>query len=151
MLMMDQYHHQPVSCILPSNIPPSLYDTPAAGRAALQERSNNRRDEPSERLKQLWPLLRQTESAFVANVRRGNFKNIYEDDVPRIINRSRDLWERLQRCEKFRKYRDAQPKVSEGPQDPNNPKIKWSDLTEVAFCRGQYGRFRCEGVQPLIL
>lgn len=140
---MDQQHHQPVACILPSNVPTShdqsYYGPPATQqRPALQNISSNRRDEPhdEQRLQRAYKILKQTEPEFIANVHRGRFLGL-QKNLALIISDSEKLWRHLWSCGEFRAYRQRQPKDSEGaaPTKDDN-ETKWPDHMEAAFCRG---------------
>ncbi|KAF2661889.1 hypothetical protein K491DRAFT_710317 [Lophiostoma macrostomum CBS 122681] len=129
--------------VLPSNAPALPEPHSTIPSRVLQERSGNRRhgypdysllwkrsDSPTENLYPHNTL--PNSSYFTANIA----SQIHSDrSEEQIDQETKWLWNLLQRCEKYIKYRDRQPQTAKEKKDAEKQPT-WPDKLEYAFVRG---------------
>ncbi|KAF2107610.1 TEA/ATTS domain family-domain-containing protein [Lophiotrema nucula] len=123
------------SCVLPSNAPALPKPDSSIPSRVLQERSGNRRHgyaDPSSS----WKRSSSPVENFYTHRSGGSYfsSNLVaqlscEKSEDQISYETRRLLQSLQRCEKYRKYRDRQP------QNAKERELKWPDNMEEAFFR----------------
>ena len=129
--------------VLPSNAPALPEPHSTIPRAVLQERSGNRRHgypdfssqwkRAASPIENKYPPSTVTNSSFFTGSIAAQING--ERSEEQINQETKRLWNLLQRCEKYIKYRDRQPQT---PKEKEKDKEqKWPDKLEYAFFRGR--------------
>ena len=126
-----ELHHR--SCVLPSNAPALSEPESTIPRRVLRENSGNRGHAYVDSFKRSpsSPLENVCSQSLGTSYFSGNSGYLHgEKSDKQINNETKRLWELLQRCDKYQKYRDRQP------QPAKEKEQRWPDELEFAFFRG---------------
>jgi transcriptional enhancer factor len=130
--------------VLPSNAPALPEPHSTIPSRVLQERSGNRRHgypdyssswkRPTSPAENLYsPNTITSSSYFTGNIAAQLHSERSEEQINQETKR---LWNLLQRCEKYIKYRDRQPQTAREKKAAEK-EAKWPDKLEYAFFRGR--------------